>query len=73
MAAASLVVTTKQWSTVSGESGNEAIERDGYCGRAKKDLNERLVKLWFLELRLTECRMSSLANNDHRGRIVDFG
>ena len=25
-----------------GQSGNEAIERDGYCGRAKKDF-ERAV------------------------------
>ena len=42
MAAASLVVTTKRWSTVSGQSGNKAMERDGYCGWAKKDF-ERAV------------------------------
>ena len=56
-----------------GQSGNEAMEHDGYCSRAKKDLNERSVKLWFLELRLTKCRMSASANNDHRGSIGDFG
>ena len=32
----------EQWSTVLGQSGNEAIERDGYCSRAKKDF-ERAV------------------------------
>ena len=42
VAAASLVVTTKRWSTVLGQSSNEAMERDGYCSRAKKDF-ERAV------------------------------
>ena len=43
------------------------------AGGPKRTLNERSVKLWFLELRLTKCRMSASANNDHRGSIGDFG
>ena len=41
-----LAVMTKRWSTFSGQSGNEAMERDGAhlggCRRAKKDI-ERAI------------------------------
>ena len=67
VAAASLVVTTKRWSTVSGQSGNKAMERDGYCGRAKKDFERAVgeagtlgVGIWQVQNKRLDKQMTTL-------------